>query len=128
MPNTVTVWYAIIKGSIHFKPRYGGFVVLTPLDTGIFLLSLLYNFPLFKSVFFILLQMVQRTETAHQTQRQYDMKGKEHFFNGLFFGRVDNSFLQDYQHLENPSQGRTATATIVGCTGMQQAAFRAGQM
>lgn len=32
MPHTVTVWYAIVKGSIHFKPRYGGFVVLASLD------------------------------------------------------------------------------------------------
>lgn len=70
MLNTVTVWYAVIKGSTHFKPRCGGFVVLASLDPGIFLLSLLYNFPFFMSVLFVLLQMVERTETAHQIQSQ----------------------------------------------------------
>lgn len=70
MPNTATVQYAIIKGSIHYKPRCGGFVVLASLDPGILLLSLLYSFPFFMSVLFILLQMVQRIETAHQIQSQ----------------------------------------------------------
>lgn len=43
----------------------------------------------------------------------------------FFGGRVDSSFSQD---LENPSQRRTAAATNMGHTDVQQAAIRAGQM